>query len=89
MSALVFMSQIIVYTIQLNTPLHMYIENEATGFPYVAVQVLLVLCGIWSLDSFRFAIPPFCVSSNIKTVALALEYLVASFSFYSRMYKTQ
>ena len=78
LSALVFMSQIIVYTIRLDVPLHMYIENEVTGFPYVALQVLLVLCGIWSLDFFRSVFPPFCVSSNIKTVhALALEYLVA------------
>jgi len=78
LSALVFMSQIVVYTIRLNTPLHMYIENKVTGFPYVALQVLLVFCGIWSLDFFHSVIPPFCVSSNIRTVyALALEYLVA------------
>ena len=44
----------------------------------MALKVLLVLCGIWSLDFFRSVIPPFCVSSNIKTVrALVLEYLVA------------
>ena len=78
LSALVFMSQIIVYTIRLNVPLHMYIENEVTGFLHVVLKVLLVLCGIWSLDFFRAVIPPFCVSSNIKTVhALALEYVVA------------
>ena len=78
LSALVFMSQIVVYTIRLNAPLHMYIENKITGIPYVALQVLLVMCGIWSLDFFRFVVPPFCVSSSIKTVhALALEYLVA------------
>ena len=52
LSALVFMSQVVVYTIRLNVPFHMYIENEVTGFPYVALQVLLVLCGIWSLDFF-------------------------------------
>ena len=56
----------------------MYIENKVTGFSYVALQVLLVLCGVWSLDFFRSVIPPFCVSSNIKNVhALALEYLAA------------
>ena len=78
LSALVFMSQIVVYTIRLNVPLHMYIENNVTGFLYVALKVLLVLCGIWSLDFFRAVIPPFCGSSNFKTVhALALEYLVA------------
>ena len=46
LSALVFMSQIVVYTIRLNVSLHMYIENILTGFPYVALKVLLVLCGI-------------------------------------------
>ena len=83
LSALVFMSQIVVYTIRLNTPLHMYIENNMTGFLYVAVQVLLVLSGIWSLDFFCSVIPPFCVSSNIKTVhAFALEYLVAFYPIF-------
>ena len=78
LSALVFLSQVIVYTVRLNIPLHMYIENEVTGFPYVMLQALLVLCSIWSLDFFRSVIPPFCVSSSIKTAhALALEYLVA------------
>ena len=83
LSALVFMSQIVVYTIRLNVPLHMYIENRVTGFPYTLLQVLLVLCGIWSLDFFRSVVPPFCVSSNIKTVhALALEYLVAFYPIF-------
>ena len=40
LSALVFMSQIVVYTIRLNVPFHMCIENEVTGFPYVALQAL-------------------------------------------------
>jgi len=56
----------------------MYIENQLTGFPYVVLKIILVLCSIWSLDFFRSVIPPFCVSRRIKTVhALALEYLVA------------
>ena len=83
LSALVFMSQIVVYTIRLNVPFHMYIENELTGIPYVVLKALLVLCGIWSLDFFRSVIPPFCVSSNIKTIhALALEYLVAFYPIF-------
>ena len=83
LSALVFMSQIIVYTVRLNVPFHMYIENEITGFSYVVLQVLLVLCGIWSLDFFRSVIQPFCVSSNLKTVQiLALEYLVAFYPIF-------
>ena len=83
LSALVFMSQVIVYTVRLNAPLHMYIENEVTGFLYVALQALLALCGIWSLDFFRAVVPPFCVSSNISTVhAIALEYLVAFYPIF-------
>ena len=83
LSALVFMSQIAVYTTRLNERFHMYIENELTGLPYVAIQVLLVLCGIWSLDFLRSVIPPFCVSSHIKTIhALALEYLVAFYPIF-------
>ena len=78
LSALVFMSQIVVYAVRGNVHLYTFIENIVTGFPYMVLQVLLVLCGIWSLDFFRFVIPPFCVSSNIKTIhALALEYVVA------------
>ena len=72
------MSQIVVYTIRLNVPLYMYIENEVTGFHYITWQVLLVLCGLWSLDFL--VLLSFCVRSNIKTVcALALEHLVASY----------
>ena len=91
LSALVFMSQIVVYTIRLNVPLHMYIENKVTGFPYKALKVLLVLCGIWSLDFFRSVIPPFCASSNIATVhATALEYLSGILSHFTHlcMYQT-
>ena len=40
----------------------------------VALQVLLVLCGIGSLDFFRFVILPFFASSNFTCV---------SFAFYS------
>ena len=83
LSALVFMGQMVIYIIRLNVSLNMYIENVITGFPYVALQVLLVLCGIWSLPFFRFVIPPFCVNSNIKIVhALALEYVVAFYPIF-------
>ena len=64
LSAVVFMSQIIMYTVRLNVPLHMYIENKVTGFTYIALQVLLVLCGIWNLDFFRFVVPTFCISKQ-------------------------
>ena len=54
LSALVFMSQIVVYTIRLNVPLHMYIENELTGIPYMVLKALLVLCSILELRFLSF-----------------------------------
>ena len=44
LSAFVFVSLVIVYTVRLNVPFHMYIENDVTGFPYMTLQVLQV-CG--------------------------------------------
>ena len=38
LNAIAFMSQILVYTIRLNIPFHMYIENEVTGFPPFCVS---------------------------------------------------
>ena len=67
---------------------------EVKGYPYMALQVLLVLYGIWSLDFFRSVIPPFCANSNIKTVhALALGVSSSILSHLSHfthlhMYKT-
>ena len=48
------------------------------GYLYTVMQVLLTLCGIWSLDFFRSVVPPFCVSSSLNNIhALSLEYLAA------------
>ena len=77
LSALVFLSQVVVYTVRLHAPFHMYIENNVTGFPNAVMNVMLIMCGTWSLDFFRSVIPPFCVG-NVKNIhGLALEYTVA------------
>ena len=77
LSTLVFLSQVVVYTVRLHVPLHMYIENNITGFPYTVINTVLIMCGTWSLDFFRSVIPPFCVG-NIRNIhGLALEYTVA------------
>ena len=77
LSSLVFLSQVVVYTVRLHVPLHMYIENNITGFPYTVINMVLIMCGTWSLDFFRSVIPPFCVG-NIRNIhGLALEYTVA------------
>ena len=72
LSALVFMSQVVVYTVRLHTLLHMYIENEVKGYLYTALQVLLTLCGIWSLDFFFFAL----LSRKFAMVLVGLPHAV-------------
>jgi len=67
LSALVFMSQVMVYTVCLNVPLHMYIENEVKGFPYVVLQVILVLHSMWSLDSFHYTTGKYTLVSIMST----------------------
>ena len=92
LSALVFMSQIVVYTIRLNVPLHMHIENEVTGF--LALQVLLVLCGIWSLDFSVCHSTILCKQQHQGcscTCTLVCSGIVSHLSHFDHlcMYKTQ
>ena len=58
----------------------MYLENEVTG---LALQVLLVVCGMWSLDFFSSCYSTICVSSHIWRIhALALEYLLVFYPIF-------
>ena len=58
LSALVFMSQMVVYTMRLNVPLHMYVENLLTGFPYICSSES-VTGTVWHME-LRFL--SFCYS---------------------------
>ena len=83
LSALVFMSQIVVYTIRLNVLFHMYIENELTGIPYVVLKALLVLCGILELRFLSFCYSNILCKQLHQTIhALTLEYLVAFYPIF-------
>ena len=51
----------------------------ANGSPISFIlRVLYTIYGIWNLDFFRYFIPPFCVSDQIRPLhVIALEYVVA------------
>ena len=46
------------------TTLHPIISNEAQAY----IKVITLLYGIWTLDFFSYAIPPFCVSPKLTTI---------------------
>ena len=47
---------------------------------YTSAKILTVLHGIWNLDFFRYVLPPFCVSPNLKNIhILFLGYIPAAY----------
>ena len=49
-------------------------------------KVILTGYGFWNLDYFRYLIPPFCVSQELKNIhVLALQY-VSPFTHYCSLH---
>ena len=55
-----------------------YIFDNGIELQYLSI--LTTLYGIWNLDFFRYNLPPFCISQNIK--ALHVPYLLYVSAFY-------
>ena len=58
------------------TNLHPITSNEAQAY----TKVITLLYGIWTLDFFRYAIPPFCVSP--KLITMHIIYLQSLSTFF-------
>ena len=46
---------------------------------YRFLDILITLYGIWNLDFFRYAIPPFCVSPHLKGIHITFMYYISAF----------
>ena len=57
------------------TTFHSITSNEAQAY----TKVITLLYGIWTLDFFRYAIPPFCVSSKLTTIHIIYLQSVSTF----------
>ena len=74
MISFVFYSNIIL----LNLNFQFFNQNQSQAYG----MIVTLSYGIWSLDFFRYAIPPFCVSPHLKTVhALYLQYISTVFPY--------
>ena len=47
-----------------------YISLESSS-AYIFTNDLIILHGIWNLDLFRYIVPPFCVSPNLKSIHIS------------------
>lgn len=75
MVAFVFYSQIGVSTFLVMSNRYLF----DTTLTYRFLNVLITFYGIWNLDFFRYIIPPFCVSPNIKPIHITFLYYVSAF----------
>ena len=57
------------------TNIHQILSNEAQTYR----KVIALLYGIWTLDFFRYAIPPFCVSSKLTTIHIIYLQSISTF----------
>ena len=75
MVAFVFYSQIGVSTFLVASNRYLF----DTTLTYQFLNVLITFYGIWNLDFFRYIIPPFCVSPNLKPIHITFLYYISAF----------
>ncbi len=75
MVAFVFYSQIGVSTFLVMSNRYLF----DTTLTYRFLNVLVTFYGVWNLDFFRYIIPPFCVSPNIKPIHITFLYYISAF----------
>ena len=77
MPSFIFYSNIILISLNFNVVNQDQVESQALG------TILALSYGIWTLDFFRFVIPPFCVSPNLKIIhAFYLQNVSTIFPFF-------
>ena len=76
MVAFVFFSQIAVSTFSTMVSNRLIFSSTII---YNFLNILVSFYGIWNLDFFRFIIPPFCVSPQIKLIHINFLYFISAF----------
>jgi len=75
MNCFVMFSQLVVFASQ---EFEAALMAELDGTSRAVLKVILTGYGFWNLDFFRYFIPPFCVSQNLKNIhVFALQYVSA------------
>ena len=78
MNCFILFSQILVAPINEDPKIHMVLMEKLDTTSLAVFKVILTGYGFWNLDYFRYFIPPFCVSQDLKNIhVLALQYVSA------------
>jgi len=76
MYCFVLLSQFFVNTLNHYPGFHGALMAQLDTTSYTILKVILTGYGFWNLDYFRYFIPPFCVTRNLKNIhVLALQYV--------------
>jgi len=71
-------SQILVTLINEDSKIHVDLMEKLDTASLAVFKVILTEYGFWNLDYFRYFIPPFCVSQELKNIhVLALQCVSA------------
>ena len=74
MIAFVFYSQIEVTTFIIHAN-----KLHKSSITYRFLQVLTNFYGFWNLDFFRYILPPFCISPNLKLIHITFLHYISAF----------
>jgi len=78
MNCFIMFSQILVTLINEDSKIHVVLMEKLDTTSLAVFKVILTGYGFWNLDYFRYFIPPFCVSQDLKNIhVLALQYVSA------------
>ena len=79
--ALVFFWQTVAFVLTHASNFYDIIEYLSPNTAFLETM-LVTLYGIWNLDSFRYVVPPVCLSSSLRSLhVLLLDYLIAFYPF--------
>lgn len=79
MTSFVLYSQLAAHLFTAFTVLTAVVENEYGNGMIYFIKVITSLYGIWNLDFFRYLIPPFCISPQLKLLHVFFLYYISAF----------
>ena len=79
MTTFVLFSQLAAHLFTAFTSLTAVIENEYGNGMIYFIKVITSFYGIWNLDFFRYLIPPFCISPDLKLIHIFSLYYISAF----------
>ena len=83
MTSFIMLSQLIAYGVILSPEDQSVARAQLSKGEFGLLNFVVALYGIWNLDFFRYVIPPFCVTPNLKLIhILFMSYISALYPIF-------